>query len=105
MYIVLNTLYLEDNLHVFVFKSNAVKYLKSLPSVDNYVVLDVNFKAVNDIKAYVKKLFKVEKKVVLEPVLEPTSQPVQEPVQEPAVQSNVEPVVDEVKPAAQDKSE
>lgn len=101
MYIVLNTVYLDKDLSIFITKAGALKHFASLPNQEHYLILDVNFKFVNDIKANLKRLFKIEKKVVLEPVLEP----VQTQVQEPVVQPVVEPIVDEVKPTAEDKVE
>jgi hypothetical protein len=97
MYIVLNTLvYDEKDLHIFILKVNAIKYLASMSSPENFVILDINFKFVNDIKDYLKKLFKVEKKII-EPVL---ATPVQEPVQEPVVNQAQGTVVQEVKAPA-----
>jgi hypothetical protein len=105
MYIVLNTLvYDEKDLHIFILKINAMKYLASMSSPKDFVILDINFKFVNDIKDYLKKLFKVEKKII-EPVLatsvqQPIQEPVQQPVQEPVVTQVQATIVQEVKAPA-----
>lgn len=91
MYIVLHTVVFDENrLNLFLTKRGAFKHVAKMSHPEEYVVLSVDLKIVNDIKDFVKKMFTVQKKVVTQPaVQEPTIEPElvvePEPVAEPVV--------------------
>lgn len=91
MYLVLHTVVFDENrLNLFLTKRGAFKYVATMSRPDEYVVLQADLKIVNDIKAFVKTMFTVQKKVVTQPsVQEPTIEPElvvePQPVAEPVI--------------------